>query len=74
MDLDNAIYIESKTGKNVGRHRVRRLMQKMGIQAIYQKPKTSLPNQKHKIYPYLLKNLTIDSPIKFGAVILPTSL
>ena len=55
-------YILKAKGKNVGRHRVRRLMQKMGIQAIYQKPKTSLPNQKHKIYPYLLKNLTIDSP------------
>lgn len=54
-------YMLKAKGKNVGRHRVRRLMQKMGIQAIYQKPKTSLPNQKHKIYPYLLKNLIITS-------------
>ena len=47
-------------GHIVSRKRVRRLMRKMGIMAIYQKPKTSLRNKDHKIYPYLLRNLTID--------------
>lgn len=46
----------------VSRHRVRRLMRVMGIQAIHPKPKTSLGNKKHKVYPYLLRNLTIDQP------------
>jgi len=47
-------------GYEVNRKRVRRLMRLMGIQAIYQKPNTSRKHPSHKIYPYLLKNLTID--------------
>jgi len=43
----------------VGRHRVRRLMLLMGIEAIYQKPRTSDPHPAHKIYPYLLRNLAV---------------
>lgn len=46
----------------VGRHRVRRLMKLMGIQAIYQTPRTSLKNPAHKIYPYLLRELDIFRP------------
>ena len=48
-----------RQGYCVGRHRVRRLMKLMGIQAIYQKPRTSMPHPDHKIYPYLLWNLSI---------------
>jgi len=44
----------------VCRDRIRRLMKVMGITAIYQKPNTSQKNPDHKIYPYLLRNLTID--------------
>lgn len=43
----------------VGRHRIRRLMRIMGLRAIYQEPRTSDPNPEHKIYPYLLRNLSI---------------
>ena len=46
----------------VGRRRVRRLMAKMGLAAIYQKPRTSAPNREHRIYPYLLRELVIDRP------------
>ena len=46
----------------VGRKRVQRLMRKMGLMAIYRKPRTSRPNPEHKIYPYLLHNLKIDRP------------
>jgi len=49
-------------GHVVNRERVRRLMRLMGIEAIYQKPNTSRKHPNHKIYPYLLKNLTIDRP------------
>jgi putative transposase len=45
---------------DVNRKRVRRLMRLMGIEAIYQKPNTSRKHPGHKIYPYLLRNLTID--------------
>ena len=44
------------------RKKVQRLMRKMGIEAVYPKPKTSRPHPKHKIYPYLLRNMTIDRP------------
>lgn len=51
-----------RNGWGVGRHRVRRLMSKMGLAPIYQHPKTSEPHPQHKIYPYLLRHLTIDRP------------
>ncbi|NCB40872.1 MAG: IS3 family transposase [Erysipelotrichia bacterium] len=47
-------------GFSVGREKVRRLMRKMGLEAIYRKPKTSVPKAGNQIYPYLLKNLQID--------------
>lgn len=47
-------------GHEVNRKRIQRLMRLMGIQAIYPKPKTSLGNKAHAIYPYLLKDLSID--------------
>jgi len=46
----------------VNHKRVRRLLRKMGIEAVYQKPNTSLPNKEHTIYPYLLKGLKITRP------------
>ena len=47
-------------GYQVNRKRIRRLMQIMGIQAIYPRPKTSIRGKDHKIYPYLLRGLIID--------------
>ena len=49
-------------GRAVGRRRVRRLMQKMGIEALYRKPNTSRRHTAHPIYPYLLRNQNIDRP------------
>ena len=51
-----------RNGWCIGRHRVRRLMTKMGLAPIYQRPKTSEPHPQHKVYPYLLRYLTIDQP------------
>ena len=47
-------------GYQVNRKRVRRLMQLMGLQAIYRRPNTSKPAPEHKVYPYLLKGLEIN--------------
>jgi putative transposase len=44
----------------VNRKRVQRLMQRMGLEAIYQRPRTSLPAPEHRIYPYLLRGLAIE--------------
>jgi len=49
-------------GHAVNEKRVRRLLRLMGLEAIYPKPRLSLKNQAHVIYPYLLKGLTIDRP------------
>ena len=46
----------------VNRKRIQRLMELMSINAIYSKPNTSKQGKGHKIYPYLLRNLTIDRP------------
>ena len=51
-----------REGVRIGRHRVRRLMRLMGLQAIYQAPRTSEPHPSHRIYPYLLRDLTIERP------------
>ena len=51
-----------REGVAVGRHRVRRLMRLMGLEALYRKPRTSSPEPGHRIYPYLLRDLTIDRP------------
>jgi len=51
-----------RQGHAVGRHRVRRLMRKMGLTPIYQPPRTSQPHPRHKVYPYLLKGLEIVRP------------
>ena len=51
-----------RLGWKVGRKRVRRLMRKIGLAPIYQAPKTSAPHPRHKVYPYLLRHLTIGRP------------
>jgi putative transposase len=51
-----------REGWAVNRKRVRRLMRLMGLQAIYQKPNTSRQHPEHRVYPYLLRGLTIVRP------------
>jgi putative transposase len=49
-----------RQGRIVNRKRVQRLMQLMGIEAIYPKPNTSKKHPENKIYPYLLRGLKVD--------------
>jgi len=49
-------------GSKVGRCHVTTLMRKMGIEAVYRRPNTSKPAPGHKIFPYLLRGLTIGCP------------
>lgn len=46
-------------GRVVGRHRVRRLMGLMGLEAVYPRPKLSQPGEGHKVYPYLLNGVNV---------------
>src|SRR5258706_639234 len=49
-------------GLQVNRKRVQRLMRTMGVAALGPQPNTTKPGPGHKIYPYLLRNMTIDRP------------
>ena len=50
----------AREGVAVGRHRVRRLMRLLGLEAIYRKPRTTVANPEHRVYPYLLRGVTIE--------------
>jgi putative transposase len=51
-----------RMGYRIGRKRVRRLMRKMGLSAVYCAPKTSDPHPQHRVYPYLLRDVVIERP------------
>ena len=75
----DAILRGPEDGLVAGRARLRgqpeagaRLMRLMGLEAIYPKPRLSLPAPGHKIYPYLLRDLTIAGRTRRGAATSPT--
>ena len=51
-----------REGHAVGRKRIRRLMATMGLAPIYQRPRTTVPNPEHRVFPYLLRALVIERP------------
>ena len=64
-DLDEYVTLaeissEPVNGNAGNRKRISRLMDVMGIEAVYPKPKLSQPGQGHRIYPYLLRGVTVE--------------
>jgi putative transposase len=55
-------------GSQVGRRHIKTLMRKMGIEALYRRPRTTRPEPGHKIYPYLLRGLQIVRPNQVWAM------
>jgi len=55
-------------GITAGRRHVRTLMRRMGIEALYRRPRTTKPEPGHKIYPYLLRGLDITRPNQVWAM------
>ncbi len=55
-------------GCNVGRRHVKTLMRRMGIEALYRRPRTTKPEPGHKIYPYLLRGVEITRPNQVWAM------
>lgn len=55
-------YLNSNLGYCVGRKRVRRLMNRMGLTPVYQEPRTTVSHPEHKKYPYLLRDIEVDRP------------
>jgi len=60
--------LNTKDDIEAGRKLIKRCMAEMGIYAVYPKPNLSKRNQKHKIYPYLLRNLLIARPNQVWAI------
>ena len=55
-------------GSKIGRRHVKTLMQRMGIEALYRRPRTTKPEPGHKIYPYLLRGLAVTKPNQVWAM------
>jgi len=55
-------------GSKIGRRHVKTLMRRMGIEALYRRPRTTKPEPGHKIYPYLLRGLAITRPNQVWAM------
>ena len=51
-----------RRGFKVGRQRARSLMRILGVEAIYPRKRLSFPDKEHQIYPYLLRDVSIDKP------------
>ena len=58
----------NREGFGVGRKHVVTLMRKMGIEALYQRPRTSGRDREHPVFPYLLRGMTIDRPNQVWAM------
>jgi putative transposase len=52
----------------IGREKVAALMRRMGIEAVYRRPNTSKPALGHKVYPYLLRGMSINRPNQVWAM------
>ena len=55
-------------GSKIGRRHVKALMKRMGIEALYRRPRTTKPEPGHKIYPYLLRGLAVTRPNQVWAM------
>src|SRR5438874_326612 len=58
----------SADGCKIGRQHVKTLMRRMGIEALYRRPRTTKPEPGHKIYPYLLRGMAITRPNQVWAM------
>jgi putative transposase len=55
-------------GCKIGRRHVTTLMRRMGIEALYRRPRTTKPEPGHKVHPYLLRGLTVERPNQVWAM------
>jgi len=51
-----------RRGYTIGRQKTRRLMRILGVEAIYPRKRLSIPDKEHQVYPYLLRDVSIDRP------------
>ena len=68
-----AKWLSKEVGYPVGKRRVKKLMEMMGLSTIYPKPNTSVPNKEHEVFPYLLREMDITRPNQVWGQIKPIS-
>jgi len=60
--IKRALWLSKQVDYPVGKRRVKKLMEMMGLSTIYPKPNTSAPNKEHQVFPYLLREMDITKP------------
>jgi putative transposase len=55
-------------GCKIGRRHVKTLMRRMGIEALYRRPRTTKPESGHKVHPYLLRGMAVTRPNQVWAM------
>jgi putative transposase len=60
--IKRAGWLSQEAGYPVGKRRIKRFMEVMGLETVYPKPNTSVPNKEHTVYPYLLRDIDITRP------------
>jgi putative transposase len=60
--IKRAQWLSHEVGYPVGKRRIKRLMEVMGLETVYPKPNTSVPSKEHTVYPYLLRDIDITKP------------
>lgn len=60
--IKRAQWLSKEVGYPVGKRRIKRLMEVMGLSTVYPKPDTSVPNKEHAVFPYLLREMNITRP------------
>lgn len=60
--IKRAKWLSKEVGYPVGKRRVKKLMENMGLATIYPKPNTNVPNKEHEVFPYLLREMDITRP------------
>lgn len=60
--------LKDDKGYQINRKKVQRLMREMNLKALYPKPRTSIKDTPHEVYPYLLKDLEVTKPNQVWAV------
>ena len=60
--IKRAKWLSKEVGYPVGKRRVKKLMEKIGLSTVYPKPNTSVPNKEHEVFPNLLRDVNIIKP------------
>jgi putative transposase len=54
--------LERDHGETINRKRLQRLRREMGLETIWCRPRTTIPEESHRKYPYLLRELAVTRP------------